>query len=84
MQTGRVSQPPLCIDLAMFSSCMSRWLKSYHTSVTHSPMLSSCMSRWLKAELAAAEAAGEKVITAGHHPVGEGSARSTHMAWNRR
>jgi len=41
-------------------------------------------ARWLKAELESAEAVGEKVISAGHHPVGEGSARSTHMAWNRR
>ncbi|GAX74983.1 hypothetical protein CEUSTIGMA_g2429.t1 [Chlamydomonas eustigma] len=37
---------------------------------------------WLKSELAAAAAAGEKVITAGHHPIGEGSSRRTHTAWN--
>ncbi len=37
---------------------------------------------WLRSELLSAEAAGEKVISAGHHPIGEGSARRTHMAWN--
>jgi len=37
---------------------------------------------WLKCELAEASAAGEKVITAGHHPIGEGSSRKTHAAWN--
>lgn len=37
---------------------------------------------WLRAELAAAEAAGERVALACHHQVGAGAARDTHMAWN--
>lgn len=37
---------------------------------------------WLQGELAAAEAAGERVVLACHHQVGEGAARATHMAWN--
>lgn len=37
---------------------------------------------WLRAELAAAEAARERVLVASHHPIGRGSARPTHMAWN--
>ena len=37
---------------------------------------------WLKAELAAAEAAGERVIAAAHHQVGQGAVRPTHAAWN--
>ena len=37
---------------------------------------------WLRGELAAAEAAGERVVVASHHQLGEGAARATHMAWN--
>ena len=37
---------------------------------------------WLRGELAAAEAAGERVIVASHHQLGRGGARPTHMAWN--
>eukprot|EP00887_Chlorella_sp_A99_P005563 scaffold1.g5563.t1 len=37
---------------------------------------------WLRRELAAAEAAGERVLSASHHPVQPGAARSTHLAWN--
>jgi len=44
--------------------------------------LGSAQMRWLREQLAAAEAAGDKVIVASHHPIGEGSARATHMAWN--
>lgn len=39
---------------------------------------------WLRGELAAAEAAGERVIVASHHQVGRGGARDTHLAWNHR
>lgn len=38
--------------------------------------------RWLRQELAAAEAAGERVLVASHHQLGQGGARATHMAWN--
>lgn len=37
---------------------------------------------WLRSELAAAEAAAERVIIASHHQLGQGGARATHMAWN--
>ncbi len=37
---------------------------------------------WLQQELAAAEAAGERVLVASHHQLGQGGARATHMAWN--
>eukprot|EP00195_Chlamydomonas_chlamydogama_P007806 CAMPEP_0202892322 /NCGR_PEP_ID=MMETSP1392-20130828/2048_1 /ASSEMBLY_ACC=CAM_ASM_000868 /TAXON_ID=225041 /ORGANISM="Chlamydomonas chlamydogama, Strain SAG 11-48b" /LENGTH=308 /DNA_ID=CAMNT_0049576219 /DNA_START=49 /DNA_END=975 /DNA_ORIENTATION=- len=37
---------------------------------------------WLASQLTAAEAAGEKVIVASHHPIGGGSARPMYMAWN--
>lgn len=40
---------------------------------------------WLASTLQAAEAAGERVVVASHHPVGgsaAGSARATHLAWN--
>lgn len=37
---------------------------------------------WLRRELAAAEAAGQRVIVAAHHQVGVGAARPTHMALN--
>lgn len=37
---------------------------------------------WLRAELAAAAAAGERVIAAAHHPLVEGSAPAHYLAWN--
>jgi hypothetical protein len=37
---------------------------------------------WLRGELRAAEAAGQRVVVASHHQLGEGAARATHMAWN--
>lgn len=44
--------------------------------------LTSGQLAWLDQQLAGAEHAGEKVIVASHHPIGRGSARPTHMAWN--
>lgn len=38
--------------------------------------------RWLKELLEQSKMADEKVIVASHHPIGEGSARLTHSAWN--
>ena len=38
--------------------------------------------RWLDAELRAAELAGERVCVIAHHPIGQGSCRPTHAAWN--
>lgn len=38
--------------------------------------------QWLRSELAAADAAGDRVLVAAHHQVGQGAARATHMAWN--
>lgn len=40
------------------------------------------MCRWVEGELAAAAAVGERVLVAAHHPVGAGSGRATHQAWN--
>jgi hypothetical protein len=38
--------------------------------------------QWLRQELSAADAAGERVIVASHHQLGQGGARTTHLAWN--
>lgn len=38
--------------------------------------------RWLQSELSQAEAQGQRVIVASHHPLGLGCARRGHMAWN--
>lgn len=53
---------------------------SSHPTPTPTPL--SRALRWLRKELAAAEHAGEKVVVAAHHPIGAGSGRPTHMAWN--
>lgn len=47
-----------------------------------SPILRCRQLAWLQAELAAAEVAGERVIVAAHHQVGQGAVRPTHAAWN--
>lgn len=44
--------------------------------------ITRCQLEWLRRELAEAEAAGERVIVASHHQVGEGACRPTHAAWN--
>eukprot|EP00798_Chlamydomonas_sp_ICE-L_P004959 gene4959-34739_t len=41
--------------------------------------LSQEQMRWLDSELAAAEAAEEKLVVASHHPIGKDCARPTHM-----
>lgn len=46
------------------------------------PTLRCRQLAWLQAELAAAEVAGERVIAAAHHQVGQGAVRPTHAAWN--
>eukprot|EP00232_Nephroselmis_pyriformis_P019570 CAMPEP_0182880468 /NCGR_PEP_ID=MMETSP0034_2-20130328/16581_1 /TAXON_ID=156128 /ORGANISM="Nephroselmis pyriformis, Strain CCMP717" /LENGTH=308 /DNA_ID=CAMNT_0025013451 /DNA_START=29 /DNA_END=955 /DNA_ORIENTATION=+ len=42
----------------------------------------SAQMAWLVAALARARAAGERVVVATHHPVGPGSCRPSHHAWN--
>jgi hypothetical protein len=44
--------------------------------------VASAQLAWLEERLAAAAAAGRRVVVAGHHQVGAGAARPTHMAWN--
>mmetsp|Transcript_14247 Transcript_14247/g.43033 ORF Transcript_14247/g.43033 Transcript_14247/m.43033 type:complete len:217 (-) Transcript_14247:394-1044(-) len=38
--------------------------------------------KWLEEELASASEAGNRCLVAGHHQVGQGAARASHMAWN--
>ena len=44
--------------------------------------LSAEQMSWLKGQLASAEAAGDRVLVAAHHPLARGSARETHLAWD--
>ena len=90
---GAVNAPGLllhhCIDCthACHRCCLicgsARCPTVTHSSATGCPPLRHRQLAWLQAQLAAAEAAGERVIVAAHHQVGQGAVRATHSAWNR-
>lgn len=70
-----------------------QYVESIEYAQAHPPHLYPCMTsynggissvqmRWLKSQLESAQANGERIVIACHHPVGQGSCRPTHMAWN--
>lgn len=74
--TFRPTRPPQAYMAAHPLSAENPQMSDWNGGVTAQQLA------WLRGELAAAEAAGERVIVAAHHQVGQGAARDTHMAWN--
>ncbi|CAD7703221.1 unnamed protein product, partial [Ostreobium quekettii] len=76
-----------------YPQCSYQHVESIEFAQTHPPNLypymtsynggiSSVQMRWLRSQLQSARANSERVVIACHHPVGQGSCRPTHMAWN--
>ena len=87
LDTTEMSHPGLPADAPQAAEAAA-FLAAHPLGAAHPQMspwnggVASAQLAWLTERLAAAAAAGRRVVVAGHHQVGAGAARPTHMAWN--
>ncbi|MEW5297083.1 MAG: hypothetical protein WDW38_005891 [Sanguina aurantia] len=78
--SGFPEDSPAMIETRQFEASHS--VESFPNMTRWNGGLAAQQRGWLQTTLEEAESSGDRLVVAAHHPIGLGSARPSHLAWN--